>query len=208
VALLNINLPEHQYWFVRAEFLYNLEEKHGEYLECIVFGMASLPGRAPLFHLLTRDGACFWRVPLHALCTKEGAPPRELWELCRWDCFGSEVAVTEFDYLSEARAEALIPTECGELVREPGRYLFTFDWLDNGFSNEPSQHKCGHIIALDDGNLACLPNNRCLFRDASWTDPTLPIPGYRTNTHSWSTEQQQVRAVQDDGTFFYQEKHE
>ena len=43
----------------------------------------------------------------------------------------------------------------------PGKYLFTVDFahpesniLDTDHSEIPHEHKCAHIIALDDGNFA------------------------------------------------------
>ena len=47
--------------------------------------------------------------------------------------------------------------------------LFTVDWahpetniLDTDHSEIPHEHKCAHIIALDDGNYAAQPNNRII----------------------------------------------
>ena len=47
------------------------------------------------------------------------------------------------------------------------KYLFTVDWahpdsniLDADHSEIPHEHKCAHILALDDGNYAAQPNNR------------------------------------------------
>jgi hypothetical protein len=47
-------------------------------------------------------------------------------------------------------------------------YLFTVDWYKNGYSDEPSDYKCGHILVSDDGYLLCQPNNRILWRDSNW----------------------------------------
>ena len=55
-----------------------------------------------------------------------------------------------------------------------GKYLFTIDWghpdaniLNSDHSEIPHEHKCAHIIALDNGNYAAQPNNRCI-----WDAPT------------------------------------
>ena len=57
-----------------------------------------------------------------------------------------------------------------------GAYLFTVDWahpdaniLDSDHSEIPHEHKCAHIIALDDGNYAAQPNNRCIWDLPSFT---------------------------------------
>ena len=48
-----------------------------------------------------------------------------------------------------------------------GKYLFTVDFahpesniLNTDHSEIPHEHKCAHILALDDGNYAAQPNNQ------------------------------------------------
>lgn len=160
-----------------------------------------------MFHVLLEDGASYWNLPISALCHKEKAPLRALSELQRWDCFGVEFEVTVFDYLKGARAKVFLANSVGELAAESGIYVFTVDWTNNGFSDEPSQHKCAHIIALDDGNFAAQPNNRLQFIDASFVKPFVLMPHYKTNTHRFSAEQTHLRNVSIDGRFFYREEN-
>jgi hypothetical protein len=54
--------------------------------------------------------------------------------------------------------------------------MFTLDWhnpdiniLDTGYSINPGQHKCGHVIQREDGNFAIQPNNRIRLWDPSYT---------------------------------------
>ena len=56
-----------------------------------------------------------------------------------------------------------------------GSYLFTVDFahpesniVDTDHSEIPHEHKCAHIMALDDGNYAAQPNNRII-----WDIPSL-----------------------------------
>jgi hypothetical protein len=73
------------------------------------------------------------------------------------------------------------PTQDSSIRAEPrntnkGRYLFTLDWsegdfneLDFGYASKPDQHKCGHVIQLDNGNFAIQPNNRMrVFDSVIW----------------------------------------
>ena len=53
--------------------------------------------------------------------------------------------------------------------------MFTVDWYDNSYSDEPSDYKCGHILAADDGYLLCQPNNRLYWRDSNWITTKFPI---------------------------------
>jgi hypothetical protein len=57
-----------------------------------------------------------------------------------------------------------------------GKYRFTLDWhspdiniLNSGYSTNPGQHKCGHVIEREDGNYAIQPNNRIRLWDPSYT---------------------------------------
>ena len=44
-----------------------------------------------------------------------------------------------------------------------------FNMLDADHSEIPHEHKCAHIIALNDGNYAAQPNNRCIWDLPSFT---------------------------------------
>ena len=65
----------------------------------------------------------------------------------------------------------------GEFVNT--KYLFTLDWhapddntINLGFSTNPGQHKCGHVMLRDDGNYAIQQNNRVRLFDPSFTTKT------------------------------------
>jgi hypothetical protein len=48
------------------------------------------------------------------------------------------------------------------------------DWYRNGYSDAPNQYKSGHLIALDSGHYALMPNNRLFFKDMNFV--TAPVP--------------------------------
>ena len=82
-------------------------------------------------------------------------------------------------------------------VLRKGTYLFTIDWgpgdyneLDFGYTQHPDQHKCGHVLELDDGNYAIQPNNRLRVFDASTgSDPNeKPLINRLVNNTRWSVE--------------------
>jgi hypothetical protein len=75
-----------------------------------------------------------------------------------------------------------------------GEYLFTIDWahpesniLDTEHSEIPDQHKCGHVLALDNGNYAIQPNNRILWNISNFTFNS-DIPDYNVQTTEWNVE--------------------
>ena len=53
--------------------------------------------------------------------------------------------------------------------------------MDPDHSEIPHEHKCAHIIALDDGNFAAQPNNRCIWDLPSFTVKD-NIPDWKVQT--------------------------
>jgi hypothetical protein len=183
---LNISIPR-IYCFLRKEFLYDGGAHHGEHVKVCVFGAASLHGRALGFHVLTENGATFWRLPIHALChrTDAGVMPLDLLQI--WDCFSYDVSATCFDRLSEMRVRAYLK----DRNWYPGKYLFTIDWYGSEDAEEAGEggHKCAHVLALDNGNFAALPNNCLQWHDPAFVTPYTEKPDFRINTHTWKVEQ-------------------
>ncbi len=166
MAYLNANIPV-TYAQIRREYLYDLKEHHGEVEDCIIFGMASITGRPILFHAIMENGAVFYRLPISAFIQRgfkaSEVPKRRLDELELWNCFSYYPAVTSYDILDGQSGKYFGKDK----KTHAGAYLFTVDWahpdsniLDADHSEIPHEHKCAHIIALNDGNYAAQPNNR------------------------------------------------
>lgn len=134
--------------------------------EAYAFGLSSIPGRALAFHVMLKSGAHFRHVPIHALALNPDAAGRSLGDCQLWDCFSFRPEVHVFSYLRDH--------ECVARLRSGsvnGTYLFTVDWLPDswerpGFTMQPEQNKCAHVLALEDGNLAALPTNRIAWKDS------------------------------------------
>lgn len=208
MAYLNANIPPIE-CFVRTNFLQNRTkfEENDYYVPCLIFGVASIPHRAPLFHFIMEDGGLWWRMPIHAFCWKENAEQQDLHQLVLWDSFSSYVGVTAFDFLKNKRMHY---TDRSRNQRS-GQYMFTLDWgaedsniLDVNFSEVPGQHKCGHFIKLDDGNFAIQPNNRVrLFESSFVTKWGQNIIERKLNTHLWSVEDKDKWILSDDDRYDY-----
>ena len=76
-----------------------------------------------------------------------------------------------------------------------GKILFTLDWAHEdrtipptGFSEHPSQHKCGHFIQMDNGNFAIQPNNRLLVFDSTFFTSKKILIERKYNSKEWSSE--------------------
>lgn len=176
-----VDTPYTPVW-VRNEFLFNQERGHGEFTEGVVFGFRSEPARVPMFQVMLANGAQWARIPIHALCNKPCDPlPLNLsvW----WDCYGYHCAVHQFAFLQRHRVSAL----GRDKVIRHGTYLFTVDWVRDGWSELPDQHKNHHIIVLDSGPWIAYPNNRLLWDDPSWIQHG-PMEAWKSPEQSYSVE--------------------
>ena len=189
---LNANIPLIE-CYVRGNYLRDQQDSHDQYFWCVVFGVCSMPKQAPLFHFMMEDGGVWWRAPISAFCQSEGVPEQPLNELVLWDSFSYDVSVTTFHQLAGAKVQFTTRSK----QKLEGRYLFTLDWtegdyntLNFGYSAMPDQSKTGNVLALDNGNYAIQPNNRCRFFDSNmgvdWSKP--PLINRLVNTHTWSVE--------------------
>ena len=208
MAYLNANIPA-TYAQVRREYLYDLKEHHGEVEDCLLFGFASITGRPILFHAIMENGAIFYRLPISAFIQKgfdvKEVPRMRLDELELWNCFSYYPSVTVFDALS---------SQAGRYIGKDkkwytGSYLFTIDWahpegniVDTNHSEIPQEHKCAHIIALNNGNYAAQPNNRILWHISSFTVRD-DVPDWDVQTTEWTVEDSKGWKTEDTNKFFY-----
>ena len=160
------------------------------------------------------NGACFWRLPISAIFQKEleraDVPNMQTNELQLWNCFSYYPSVTTFDYLIGEKGKYL------GLDKKflHGNYLFTIDWahpdpniLDVEHSEIPEEHKCAHILALDNGNYAAQPNNRILWNVGSYTTDN-SWPDYTVQTTEWNVENKGLVSEDTDKMFYNIEKKE
>ena len=193
MAYLNANIPP-IYCKVRKEYLYDFKEHHGETEDCVIFGLVSISGRALLFNIMLPNGACFWRLPISAFFQKEfkrdEVPDMRLDQLQLWNCFSYWSSVHTFDWLAGID---------GKFIGKDkkfyhGQYIFTVDWahpetniLNTEHSEIPQEHKCAHILALNNGNFAAQPNNRILWHVNSYTTDD-SWPDYKVQNTVWDVE--------------------
>jgi hypothetical protein len=197
MAELNVSF-EHFYSFMRVEHMYGHDGRSGV-IPCIVFGAQSVGGTALTFHVMLENGAIRSRVPIHMLCWKEESPKMALDYLQLWDCFGEDVVCTCFDYLKQSRVQVHFKDK----TTAWGNYMMTFDWYGNGFSNEPSQYKCAHLIKLDSGCYALQPNNRLVFKDMSFVNKPIPEkPDWHVDDKKWVCEGVSEKWIINDESYF------
>ena len=208
MAYLNANIPV-MYCQIRREYLYDCKKHHGEVEDCMVFGIASMSGHALLFHAIMENGGIFYRLPISAFIQHgfdvKKVPRMRLDELELWDCFSYYPSVTVFDALSSQAGKYL-----GKDKKwYTGSYLFTIDWahpegniVDTDHSEIPQEHKCAHIMALNNGNYAAQPNNRILWHISSFTVRD-DLPDWDVQTTEWTVEDSREWKTEDTDKFFY-----
>ena len=209
MAYLNANIPV-LYAQIRKEYLYDLTGHFGEVEDCIIFGVASITGRPVLFHAIMENGAVFYRLPISAFIQRgfdvKKVPRMRLDELELWNCFSYYPAITTFDILDGQSGKYL-----GKDKKwHHGHYLFTVDWahpesniVDTDHSEIPAEHKCAHIIALNDGNYAAQPNNRIIWSIPSFTVKNNIPFDWKVQTSEWNVEDSGKWRTEDSDKFFY-----
>lgn len=197
---LNSNIPSFKALVKKSYFTKNIDDAK-EFYNVYVFGLQSCDGKILTFHVMADNGMVRSRVPISEIYTKEPINdiPFNFKQL--WDCFSENVSVVEYEFLVSHRAEIVLRD--GSKVW--GTYMFTVDWFNNPYSDEPSDYKCGHIFKADDGYLLCQPNNRIFWRDSNWVTKALPenLKQFKVDTELPSVENQSDRWVTEDGNSFY-----
>lgn len=203
---LNADLPPF-YALLRKEYLYDQKAHHGEFVPCCVFGVASIPTRAIMFHVMTENGAQIARLPISALVHRKDAPELALEVLELWDAFSYDVSVTCFGYLRGLK--------CRTFLRDrkwyEGEYAFTLDWCGTPGSEDPGDggHKNAHVLKLDNGCFAAQPNNRIFWYEPAFIAKPFAQgrrPDYKTNTHVWKCEGKSKWTTEDTDLMFYDTK--
>jgi len=201
---MNADIPPLKVW-IDAKHLGGKEGyEHG-----YAFAIQSYKARALQFHVLLESGAHFRHIPLHWLL--HDLNPRlpdtyQLHLLQLWDCFSYRPVVTVFDLFKGYQCDCILKNE--DVVQ--GTYWFTVDWLpdsesESGFLLQPDQNKCAHVIMLDNGQVAALPTNRILFKDAFFigNKPDAICKRYRTSDTIHTAEDCQRWSVADTDEVYY-----
>jgi hypothetical protein len=204
---LNTSIPRFQ-CFVRERYLYNLEEGHPGLVPGVAFAVASIPGRSLGFHVLLQNGAMVGRLPPSALAHVPNPGPELATHLIQlWDCFSYDVSAVEYDFLQGMRCQVKLRNG----VLAPGAYMFTVDWCGSRDAEDVGDlgWKCGHVIALDDGNIAIQPNNRIRWAEPSFVDHRAEWPPkYKTINYVMTCEKHGRLVIEDDRMFFETKEEE
>lgn len=164
MGVLNSNINNLK-CYIRLSHFTKKQEDSETYHEAYAFAIQSVPGKILTFHVMTDYGMLRSRVPISEIFLHRDSDvdvPADFKQL--WDCFSENVSVVTYNYLYEKRCQVVLKDK----TKIWATYLFTVDWYNNSYSDEPSDYKCGHVLVSDDGYLLCQPNNRIFWKDSNW----------------------------------------
>lgn len=197
---MNYNIPNFKALVRRSWFTKNNKDIN-EFDDVYVFGIQSISSKILTFHVMTDYGMLRSRVPLSEIFIKIPSNDIPYHYKQLWDCFSETATVTKFEFLQEKRCEVILRDK----TKVWATYMFTVDWYDNPYSEEPSDYKCCHILKSDDGYLLGMPNNRIFWRDSNWITKKFPvdIKDIKVDVEIPSVETVSDRWVSEDGNSFY-----
>jgi hypothetical protein len=178
---MNADIPPLKIWIESK----NLTGVPGQIEHGYAFAIQSYKNRAIQFHVLLESGAHFRHIPLHWLFhnIELKSTVFDLQMLQLWNCFSYKPIVTVFDFFKGYQCDVILKDK----TQIAGRYWFTIDWLpdsesESGFLLQPDQNKCAHVILLENGQIAALPTNRLVFKDAFFVGnkPLATTKNYKT----------------------------
>ena len=200
MGLYNDNIPSFK-GFIRKSYMTKNQEDSEIFIAVYCFAIQSNAGTILTFHVMTDDGMVRSRVPLSEIYTKIPTNDIPFNYKQLWDCFSNNVSVIVYHFLSYHRAQIVLR----DGTKVWGTYMFTVDWFDNPYSDEPSDYKCGHVFESDEGYLLCQPNNRLFWKDSNWVTKKIPedLKQFKVDNETISVENQADRWVTEDTNSFY-----
>lgn len=203
--------------FVRAEYLYDNQTRHGELVPGIWVSVKALRGEALRFETyLTDYGALYDKLPISAFLSPfvkdpDSTPDLPLDVLEIWDALSYHVTVVEKPLLKGLRAEFFGK----DRKLHAGEFMFTLDTCnadpripDFTFSESADEHKSYNVLRLNNGQFALQPNNRCRFYDPALNPEQMKQPDFKVATRKWRVEQGAKWRLGDTDSFTYDERTE
>lgn len=176
---------------VRAEFTQNLQTGHGKYLKAHILGIRCQEAASLQFQMRFDEpemaGAMFL-LPIQALCWKPcEIPDAEL--IQPWDTFSSRFAVHEYNLWKRGNAQLLnVKGDPSYPERLAAKYLFTLDFEGSALADDGQQHKQLHVLQVEQGWFAAVPNNRVLSVDSAFEKPCEKLPRFESLERLFSSE--------------------
>ena len=117
MSTLITNLPSQKVW-VRKEYLRDLKDGHGEFVEGVWVCAKSIPGRAFYFETyLPQYGALFDKLPISAFLSEPKIPEKDLplHELQFWNCMDYGVVSIHKQFIGSMNYQIVTGKQCSIL---------------------------------------------------------------------------------------------
>jgi hypothetical protein len=168
---------------VRREFTTNFKRWKGRYLDGIAVAVRMQRGLSIYFQVWIQNGrgsGAMFLLPIQALVHKPCKMPRT--EMIQpWNVFSPDFSCSRIDLFYQSRAY-VGPDD------KSGSYMMTFDFTGNELADDVEQHKCLHLIAVDDGWFAAVPNNRLRIEDTAFLEASHMRPDFEVLTKEFHSE--------------------
>lgn len=193
MSTLITNLPSTKV-YVRKEYLRDLNDGFGEFVEGVWVSAKSIPGRAFYFETyLPEYGALFDKLPISAFVSSPETPDPDLDlpNLQFWNCMDYGIANICKQFVGSMEWEVRtrhFGTLKGEYLCTLDNYHADPDVIDYSTSEVPQEHKSFNLIELENGQYALYPNNRCRVYDISLTPQEAKIPDFKVSTEYYQVE--------------------
>jgi len=207
------NLPAEKVW-VRKEYLRDLQDGHGEFVEGVWITAKSIAGRAFYFETyLPEYGAMFDKLPISAFVSKPVTPELDmnLPNLQFWNCMDYNVTAIYKQFIGSMDFEVL--TRDFGIVK--GTYVCTLDnyhnqpdVIDYSTSEIPEEHKSFNLLQLNNGQYCLYPNNRMRIYDNSLTPEKPKMPDFKVSTVEYQVENGNNTRLGDTDEYFWKTKKE
>lgn len=183
------------YLWLDSSYLFDKQKLPDDYPfeeRCLLVSVKARTGFDLEFQVLTERGMLRDKLPIVALSEKRFSEQPDFLlqsELQRWACPSKYLTVCQ------------LPLQTGKAwingVQRPFEYLFTVDFTDGievdpgSDVSMPEEHKAQHIIVLDNGQLAAMPNNSLVWDHPTLVPENLQLkgnPGYKVQSKFYSVE--------------------
>lgn len=153
----------------------------GTLTEGFLMSVRARSNQALQFTILLTTGALFTGLPAHAIKFAPIHSTTSLQVSQMWDCISDSIEVFTIESLRYMSCEVK-----AQDAFYNGKYLFSIDFVGEGYSREPTHWKTMHAIHSDCGSLLLYPQYRVRFTDSALcTEVDKPLPAYNANTVQW-----------------------
>lgn len=162
---------------VKKQYLLNLEEGFGEYVEGSLMSVESYQGHLPTFTVLLSDGSIFAYLPVFAF-VQEAISCSASDKSDHYPVFCPSDAFVYYEVAWLKKRRMLVFNPKKEKLPGLGSYLFSLEW--------PNENEQVHLVALN-GQLYFVPNHKLLVTLSPRELRALVLPSWKKLRTEWTS---------------------